>query len=84
MKEDKLKTITAAAGITIEPYWPAMFARVLETVNIDDLCNNIGAAPAPSAPTAGGADAAAPAEEKEEEKEESEEEEEDMDFDLFD
>ncbi|PXF49427.1 60S acidic ribosomal protein P1 [Gracilariopsis chorda] len=81
--EDKIKTLTDAAGIKVEPYWPPMFARLLETVNMDDLISNIGAAPA-AAPA--GAPAGEAAEEtKEEEKEESEEEEEEeMEFDLFD
>lgn len=82
-QEDKIKTLTDAAGIKVEPYWPPMFARLLETVNMDDLISNIGAAPA-AAPA--GAPAGEAAEEtKEEEKEESEEEEEEeMEFDLFD
>ncbi|CDF35729.1 unnamed protein product [Chondrus crispus] len=83
--EDKIKTLTEAAGITVEPYWPSMFAKLLETVKIDDLINNIGAAPASgAAPAAGaaGGDAAAAEEEKKEESESEEEEE--MDFDLFD
>ncbi|KAI0563138.1 60s Acidic ribosomal protein [Gracilaria domingensis] len=83
--EDKIKTLTDAAGITIEPYWPSMFARLMESVNMDDLISNIGAAPV-AAPAAGGAAADGDAEEqKEEAKEESEsEEEEEMEFDLFD
>lgn len=85
LQEDKIKTLTEAAGITVEPYWPSMFAKLLETVKIDDLINNIGAAPASgAAPAAGaaGGDVAAAEEEKKEESEEEEEEE--MDFDLFD
>lgn len=84
LQEDKIKTLTEAAGVTVEPYWPAMFARLLETVDINELINNIGAAPAAApaggAPAAGG-DAAPAAAEKEESEEEEEEE---MDFDLFD
>lgn len=80
--------MTDAAGVKVQPYWPAMFARLLQTVPLDDLINNIGAAPAAGAAgagAAGGADAPAGGEAKEEVKEESEEEEEeDMDFDLFD
>eukprot|EP00178_Gracilaria_changii_P000611 TRINITY_DN1076_c0_g1_i2.p1 TRINITY_DN1076_c0_g1~~TRINITY_DN1076_c0_g1_i2.p1 ORF type:complete len:108 (+),score=29.25 TRINITY_DN1076_c0_g1_i2:96-419(+) len=83
--EDKIKSLTEAAGITVEPYWPAMFARLVENINMDDLISNIGAAPV-AAPAAGAAGAEGGAEEqKEEEKEESEEEEEEeMEFDLFD
>lgn len=90
-QEDKIKGIIDAAGVKIEPYLPAMFARLLQSVNIEDLINNIGAAPAAgpaggAAAAGGAADATAAEEEKKEEpKEESEEEEEeDMDFDLFD
>lgn len=90
IQEDKIKSLVDAAGVKIEPYMPAMFARLLQSVNIEDLINNIGAAPAAGASggaAAGGAakDDGAEEEKKEEAKEESEEEEEeDMDFDLFD
>jgi large subunit ribosomal protein LP1 len=74
-----------AAGITVEPYWPSLFSKLLEKTNMDDLISSIGSAPAPgagSAPAASGA--AAPVEEAAK-KEESESEEEDgADFDLFD
>lgn len=90
-QEDKIKSLVDAAGIKVEPYWPSLFAKLLQNVNVDDLINNIGAAPAAGAGgagaggAAGGADGGdAAAEEKKEESEESEEEEEDMDFDLFD
>lgn len=90
-QEEKIKTLTEAAGISVEPYWPAMFAQLLQNVNVDDMINNIGAAPAAgagagaAAGAASGGDGAAEEAPKEEEKEESEEEEEeDMDFDLFD
>lgn len=83
--EDKIKALTDAAGIKVEPYWPSMFAKVLENVKMEDLISNIGAAPAPGAAPAAGGAAPAAEEAKEEEKEESEEEEEEeMDFDLFD
>eukprot|EP00177_Eucheuma_denticulatum_P005228 GFKZ01009525.1.p1 GENE.GFKZ01009525.1~~GFKZ01009525.1.p1 ORF type:complete len:107 (+),score=33.00 GFKZ01009525.1:216-536(+) len=82
--EDKIKSLTEAAGITVEPYWPAMFAKLLENVNMDDLINNIGAAPAAAAPAAGDAGAAEEAPKEEEKEESEEEEEEEMDFDLFD
>lgn len=86
--EDKIKSLIDAAGVKVEPYFPAMYAKLLETVEMDTLINNIGAAPAAGGGGGGGGAAAgggdeAPAEE--EKKEESEEEEEeDMDFDLFD
>merc|ERR1712244_155557 len=74
---DKLTTILKAAGVSVEPYWPSLFAKALDGVNIKDLVTNIGssagAAPAAgaAAPAAGGA---APAEEKKEEKKEESEE----------
>lgn len=73
----------------VEPYWPGLFAKALEGVNVRDLITNIGsgvgAAPAPGgAPTA--ASAAAPSSEpaKEEKKEEEpEESDDDMGFGEF-
>ena len=77
-----------AAGVDVEPYWPGLFAKALESCNVKDLITNVGsgvgAAPAGgAAPAAGGA---APAEEKKEEKAEEPEEEsdDDMGFGLFD
>lgn len=84
IQEDKIKILTEAAGITVEPFWPSMFAKLMETVKVDDLINNIGAAPA-AAPTEGGPVAGSGEAQVEEKKDESEEEEEEeMDFDLFD
>lgn len=86
IQEDKIKSLTDAAGVSVEPYWPGLFAKVVQKVNLDDLISNIGAAPAPGAAAAAAPAGEAAAEEKQEEeaKEEEEEEEEDMDFDLFD
>merc|ERR1711874_414614 len=86
---EKLQTILKAAGVDVEPYWPGLFAKALESCNVKDLITNVGsgvgAAPAAggAAPAAGGA---APAEEKKEEKAEEPEEEsdDDMGFGLFD
>merc|ERR1711955_76744 len=75
---EKLTTILKAAGVEVEPYWPGLFCKALESCNIKDLITNVGsgagAAPAAggAAPAAGGA--APAAEEKEEKKEEPEEE----------
>lgn len=90
---DKLQTILKAANVSVEPYWPTLFARALEGVDIKSLLTQVGsmaaaptaAAPAAAAAAAGGA-AAAPAKEKVEEKkkEESEESDDDMGFGLFD
>jgi ribosomal protein L12E/L44/L45/RPP1/RPP2 len=74
---ENITTITKAAGIEVEPYWPGLFAKLVEKKPIEDFIVNVGAgggAPAAAAaPAAGGA--AAAAEEKKEEKVEEEEDE---------
>lgn len=76
-----------AAGVDVEPYWPGLFAKSLESVNIKDLITNIGsgvgAAPAAAAPVAAAAAPAAAA--KKEEKKESSDEgsDDDMGLGLF-
>merc|ERR1712228_42042 len=76
---EKITTILKAAGVEVEPYWPGLFAKALESCDLKSLItpvgSGVGAAPAggAAAPAAGGAAApaadAAPAK-----KEESEEE----------
>ncbi len=79
-----------ASNITVESYWPSLFAKLAEKRSIDDLVLNVGAggggAPAAVATPAGGAGGAAatappPEEKKEEPKAESDD---DMGFSLFD
>jgi len=94
---DKIATILKAAGVSVEPYWPTLFAKALDGIDIGSLLGSLGsAASAVSAgPVSGGSAAASPAaapaaaEEKEEVKEEKkddsdEESDEDMGFSLFD
>merc|ERR1712105_541561 len=88
---EKITTILKAAGVDVEPYWPGLFSKALESADLKALITNVGsgvgAAPAVGgAPAAGGAAPAAAAEapKKEEKKEESEEEDDDMGFGLFD
>lgn len=73
----------------MEPYWPGLFAKALESANVKELITNVGsgvgAAPAAGAAAPAGGDApAAAGKKKEEKKEESEEEDDDMGFGLFD
>ncbi|XP_015519345.1 60S acidic ribosomal protein P1 [Neodiprion pinetum] len=87
---EKIQTILKAASVEIEPYWPGLFAKSLEGVNIKDLITNIGsgvgAAPAgavaaAAAPASGDA---APAKKEEKKEEPDEESDDDMGFGLFD
>ncbi|KAL9663244.1 hypothetical protein QQ045_028083 [Rhodiola kirilowii] len=86
---EKIATIVKAANVTVESYWPSLFAKLVEKKNIEDLIVNVGSGgggAAVAVSTSGGAApaaAAAPAveEKKEEPKEESDD---DMGFSLFD
>lgn len=90
VQPEKIATLCKAANVTIESYWPALFAKLLDKRNVEDLLLNVGAggggapvaAAAPAGGAAAGGGAASPPEEKKEEpKEESDE---DMGFSLFD
>ncbi|GMR52801.1 hypothetical protein PMAYCL1PPCAC_22996 [Pristionchus mayeri] len=86
---DKIATLLKAANVTVEPFWPGLFAKALEGVNVADLISSVssgvgGGAPAAAAaaPSGDAPAAAAPeAKKKEEPKEESDD---DMGFGLFD
>ena len=87
---EKIATLVKAANLSIESYWPILFAKLVEKRNIDDLIMNVGSgggggAVSVSAPAAGGAAAAPAAAAAEEKKEEAKEEsDDDMGFSLFD
>jgi len=86
---EKILTILKAAKVDVEPYWPGLFAKALEGVNIKDLLSNVGsgvgaAGPAAAAPAAGGAAPAAAAKEEAKKEESAEESDDDMGFGLFD
>lgn len=56
----------AAAGLSVESYWPSLFAKLAEKRDIGDLLLNVGvgsgaAAPVSVAAPAGAAAASAPA-----------------------
>ncbi|EDW64985.1 60S acidic ribosomal protein P1 [Drosophila novamexicana] len=87
---EKISTILKAANVEVEPYWPGLFAKALEGINVKDLITNIGsgvgAAPAGGAAAPAAADAPAAEAKKEEKKkeEESDVSDDDMGFGLFD
>nr|GLL44153.1 60S acidic ribosomal protein P1-like isoform X1 [Ipomoea trifida]GME11675.1 60S acidic ribosomal protein P1-like [Ipomoea batatas] len=87
---EKIAALVKSANVTVESYWPSLFAKLCEKRNIEDLIMNVGAgggggAVAVAAPTAGGAAPAAAAPAAEEKKEEPKEEsDDDMGFSLFD
>merc|ERR1739844_638092 len=82
---EKISTILKAANVTVEPFWPGIFSKCLESVAIKDLVSNVGSGVG-AAPAAGGAAPAAAEEAPKEEKKvsEAEESDDDMGFGLFD
>merc|ERR1712071_352710 len=77
---DNIVKVIKAAGVNVEPFWPALFAGALEGCNVAELITNIGSGVG-AAPAAGGAAEEAKAESVKEESEE--ESDSDMGFDLF-
>ncbi|XP_051210677.1 large ribosomal subunit protein P1-like isoform X1 [Lolium perenne] len=39
---EKIATVVKAAGIKVEAYWPALFAKLLQTRSVDDLILSVG------------------------------------------
>jgi len=73
----------------VEAFWPTIFAKLADGIDLKALISNVGAggAPAAAAPAAAAPAAAAPAAGKKEEKKEEKKKEEsegDMGFSLFD
>ncbi|XP_076306907.1 large ribosomal subunit protein P1-like [Tachypleus tridentatus] len=86
---EKINTILKAANVSVEPYWPGLFSKALEGLDLKQLIANVGSSVGASPGGAATASSVAPAEaakeepKKEEEPEESEEDD-DMGFGLFD
>ncbi|KAK6794702.1 hypothetical protein RDI58_008155 [Solanum bulbocastanum] len=83
---EKITTVVKAANISVESYWPSLFAKLFEKRDIEDLILTVGtgggSAVAVAAAPVGGGTAAPVAEEKKEEiKEDSDE---DLGLSLFD
>ncbi|XP_049393999.1 60S acidic ribosomal protein P1-like [Solanum stenotomum] len=86
---EKIATVVKAANISVESYWPSLFAKLFEKRDIEDLILTVGTGGGPAVAVAaapvggGGGAAAAPAaeEKKEEMKEDSDE---DLGLSLFD
>jgi len=86
---DKIATLVKAAGISVEGYWPSLFAKLCEKRSVEDLITNVGSgggggAVAVSAAPAAGAAAVAEAPKEAEKEEPKEESDDDMGFSLFD
>ncbi|KAK7074857.1 60S acidic ribosomal protein P1 [Halocaridina rubra] len=87
---EKINSILKAANVTVEPYWPGLFAKAASGLDLKSIvCNvgsGVGAGGGGGAPAAGGgaaAAAAAPAVEEKKEESAAEESDEDMGFSLF-
>lgn len=39
---DNILAITKAAKVTVEPYWPALFAKLFAKKSVEDLISNVG------------------------------------------
>ncbi|XP_070019735.1 uncharacterized protein LOC107801194 [Nicotiana tabacum] len=90
---EKIGSLIKAANLKVESYWPSLFAKLCQKMNVDELVMNIGvggtasstaAVTAAPAPTTGNDATAAPSandKKKEDVKEESDDE---LMFSLFD
>merc|ERR1712119_23961 len=77
---DKLNTILKAASVSVEPYWPGLFAKAAAGLDLKAMVSNVGSGVGTGGGGGGGAapaaatEAAAPEAKKEEKKEEEPEE----------
>ncbi|RWS23259.1 ribosomal protein LP1-like protein [Leptotrombidium deliense] len=39
---EKINTILKAANVEVEPYWPSLFAKALEGIDLKQLVSNVG------------------------------------------
>jgi large subunit ribosomal protein LP1 len=85
---EKIQTVLKGTSVDVEPYWPGLFAKALEGINVKDSVMNVGSGVGGGGPAPGGAPVtaavteSAPAEKKEEAKK-KEESDDDMGFGLF-
>jgi len=42
LQGEKIQTILKAANVNVESYWPGLFAKALEGINVKELITNIG------------------------------------------
>ncbi|XP_015968311.1 60S acidic ribosomal protein P1-1 [Arachis duranensis] len=89
---ENISSLLKSAKVSVESYWPSLFAKLAEKRNVEDLIASgggggapvaVAAAPAAAAGGGGGA-AAAPAAEEKKKEEPQEESDDDMGFSLFD
>ncbi|KAK8727067.1 hypothetical protein OTU49_009921 [Cherax quadricarinatus] len=87
---EKINSILKAANVNVEPYWPGMFAKASQGLDLRSIANSVGVGGGGGAPVAAGTrsapaavDTAPAAEAKKEEAPQSEESDDDMGFSLF-
>lgn len=42
LQGEKIQTILKAANVNVDSYWPGLFAKALEGINVKELITNIG------------------------------------------
>jgi hypothetical protein len=51
---EKIQTILKAANVNVESYWPGLFAKALEGINVKELITNIGSGVGAAGPAGAG------------------------------